>query len=174
MGTGCIQPEGHPRSFLQRGRRPYLALGDGGRPSWRRVVGVVLPPVWHQGHKGQSVPRVEDRGRGPQGPVAAPRGAPQPRWEGGVVRASEMATDAHCWEAGVASTHPHEPHSDRHKRPLESFGSSAAPRMPTRAAMNPKRTLAFLADTLTDQGHPLGPRGDRERGVERRQRVPFA
>ena len=29
-------------------------LGDGGRPSWRPLVGVVLPPLWHQGHKGNA------------------------------------------------------------------------------------------------------------------------
>jgi hypothetical protein len=38
-----------PRSFfLQRGRRVLAHLGDGGRPSWRPVVGVLLPPVWPQ------------------------------------------------------------------------------------------------------------------------------
>jgi hypothetical protein len=25
---------------------------DGGRPSWRPLIGVVLPPLWHRGLKG--------------------------------------------------------------------------------------------------------------------------
>jgi hypothetical protein len=62
--------------------------------SWGPVVGVVLPPLWHQGHKGQPMPRTaagqrpQDRGRGHQAPVAAPtgfrtshvgRGSPRPQ-----------------------------------------------------------------------------------------------
>ena len=61
-------------------------LGDGGRPSWRPLIGVVLPPLWHQGHKGNApdcrggqLP--QDRGRGGR-TVGRP----------GVVGASEMAT----------------------------------------------------------------------------------
>jgi hypothetical protein len=39
-------------------------LGDGGRPSWRRVIGVVLPPLWHRRHKG--MPRTGARGNYPR------------------------------------------------------------------------------------------------------------
>jgi hypothetical protein len=65
---------------------------DGGRPTWRPLIGVVLPPLWHQGHKG--MPRTGARGnyprtaaeglrlRWPHGPVG----------RAGVVGASEMAT----------------------------------------------------------------------------------
>jgi hypothetical protein len=47
--------ERHSRRYLlsraQVPRRPFLAhCRDGGRPSWWPVVGVVLPPLWHQGH----------------------------------------------------------------------------------------------------------------------------
>jgi hypothetical protein len=31
-------------------------LGDGGRPNWRPLIGVVLPPLWHQGHRGTLCP----------------------------------------------------------------------------------------------------------------------
>jgi hypothetical protein len=83
-------------SFVQCVGPEVAHLGDGGRPSWRRVVGVVLPPVWHQGHKGQSVPRTQDRGRGPQGSGGRTDGlrARAPVGRAGVVAASEMATDA--------------------------------------------------------------------------------
>jgi hypothetical protein len=40
---------------------------DGGRPSWRPVVGVVLPLLWRQGHKGQPTPR-QDLPQGEQRP----------------------------------------------------------------------------------------------------------
>jgi hypothetical protein len=70
------------RSFLQRERRFLAHLGDGGRPSWRPLIGVVLPPLWHQGHKGATYAPdrcagqlPQDRGRGPQAPVAAPTGS---------------------------------------------------------------------------------------------------
>jgi hypothetical protein len=44
------------RPFLHRGGRLLAHTGDGRRPSWRPVIGVVLPPLWHQGHKGQPMP----------------------------------------------------------------------------------------------------------------------
>jgi|HubBroStandDraft_4_1064222.scaffolds.fasta_scaffold71908_2 hypothetical protein len=49
----------------QRVRRLLAHLGDGGRPSWRRVVVVVLPPLWHQRHRGNLCP----------GPRTAPPGS---------------------------------------------------------------------------------------------------
>jgi hypothetical protein len=65
---------------------PLLAhLGDGGRPSWRPLIGVVLPPLWHQGHKGYAP---VCRGVIIPGPVAARA----PVGRAGVVGASEMAT----------------------------------------------------------------------------------
>jgi hypothetical protein len=45
------------RSFLQRERRLLAHSRDGGRPSWQPVIGVVLQPLWHQGHKGQPMPQ---------------------------------------------------------------------------------------------------------------------
>ena len=48
--------------------RVVAHLGDGGRPSWRPVIGVVLPPLWHQGHKGQSMPRTSRGGQLPRVP----------------------------------------------------------------------------------------------------------
>jgi hypothetical protein len=61
MGTTGYDREwvrqGPRRRFLQR-IRPLLAhCRDGGRPSWRPVVEVVLPPLWHQGHRGQPMRR---------------------------------------------------------------------------------------------------------------------
>jgi hypothetical protein len=41
-----------PAPKLQRGRPLLAHCRDGGRPSWRPVVGVVLPPLWHQRHRG--------------------------------------------------------------------------------------------------------------------------
>jgi hypothetical protein len=38
--------------MVRRKSRKMAHLGDGGRPSWRPVVGVVLPPLSHQSHKG--------------------------------------------------------------------------------------------------------------------------
>jgi hypothetical protein len=45
---------------------------DDGRPSWRPVIGVVLPPLWHQGHKGQFMLRISRGGD----PVATPQKRP--------------------------------------------------------------------------------------------------
>jgi hypothetical protein len=47
-GAGFTTP-----CLLQRERRLLAHSRDGGRPSWRPVIGVVLPPLWHQGHMGQ-------------------------------------------------------------------------------------------------------------------------
>ncbi len=55
--------------------RLALALSrDGGRPHWRPVVGVVLPLLWHQGHKRASC--AQDLPRGTKGD---PRSGPQKR-----------------------------------------------------------------------------------------------
>jgi hypothetical protein len=63
------------QSFLQRERRFLAHSGDDGGPSWRPVIGVVLPPLWHQGHKGQPMPR-----------TAAGAITPGPRPEGPRLR----------------------------------------------------------------------------------------
>jgi hypothetical protein len=173
-GNGLHPARGPPPIFFaarappipgpRRWRSPELAAGCWGHSA----AGVAPGPQGAICAQGRG-PRQRPPGSGgrAEGGSAAPLGGPgwsvPARWR----RMPTVGRPA-------SPRHPHEPHSDRHKRPLESFGSSAAPRMPTRAAMNPKRTLTSLADTLTDQGHSLGPRGDRERGVERRQRVPFA
>jgi hypothetical protein len=44
---------------------------DGGRPSWRPVVGV-LPPLWHQGHNGQPTPRTPLGVTARSAPASAP------------------------------------------------------------------------------------------------------
>src|ERR1700683_3053176 len=52
-------------SSLPRERfSPMAHCRDGGRPSWRPLIGVVLPPPWHQGHKG--MPRTAARGNHPR------------------------------------------------------------------------------------------------------------
>jgi hypothetical protein len=50
---------------------------DGGRPSWRPVVEAVLPPLWHQSHKGYApdchggnYPRTAVEGPRPVGPAS--------------------------------------------------------------------------------------------------------
>jgi hypothetical protein len=48
-------------------------LGDGGRPSWQPVIGVVLPPPWHQGHEGQPMPRTA-------APAITPGPRPRAQW----------------------------------------------------------------------------------------------
>jgi hypothetical protein len=71
------------RSFLQRGRRVMAHSRDDGRPSWRPVIGVVLPPLWHQGHKtatlcphcrGGNYPRIASERAAPTGSVGESRG----------------------------------------------------------------------------------------------------
>jgi hypothetical protein len=73
-------------------------FGDGGRPSWRPLIGVVLPPLWHQGHgatyapdcHGGNYPRTAAEAPGSGGRTDGLRTSP--RREGRVVGASEMAT----------------------------------------------------------------------------------
>jgi hypothetical protein len=74
---GCTRTlRRYVRFLLHRGRRPYMAHSrDGGRPSWRPVLGVVLPPLWHQGHKGNLCPGLP---RGNYRRTAAE--GPRPRW----------------------------------------------------------------------------------------------
>jgi hypothetical protein len=94
------------RSFLQRGRRLLAHLGDGGRPSWRPLIGVVLPPLWHQGQKGQPTPRTRS--------IAAPTGSARaPSGGAGVFGASEMATG----RRGGAGRDPGAPRRRRHLAP---------------------------------------------------------
>ena len=68
-GVGGAEPRGSPLS------RSVAHSGDDGGPSWRPVIKVVLPPLWHQGHKGQPMPR-----------TAAGAITPGPRPEGPRLR----------------------------------------------------------------------------------------
>jgi hypothetical protein len=84
--AGTISRSSTSSSLLQRESRLLAHSRDGGRLGWRPVIGVVLPPLWHQGHKGNApdcrggqLP--QDRGRGGR-TVGRP----------GVVGASAMAT----------------------------------------------------------------------------------
>jgi hypothetical protein len=98
---------GPVRTVVWEGRRceapPYPDLwpisGDGGRPSWRPVVGVILPPLWHQDHRGQPVPRTAAEGNYPRTAAEDPRSdggtdgvRTSPVGRTGVVGASDMAT----------------------------------------------------------------------------------
>jgi hypothetical protein len=79
-------------------------LGDGGRPSWRPVIGVVLPPLWHQGHKGQPMPRTPGPRQRPQAPVAAPTGSargPEAYPWGGLGRSAPARWGGHHGGVGA-------------------------------------------------------------------------
>jgi hypothetical protein len=54
----------------------YNPSRDGGRPGWRPVIGVVPPPLWHQGHKRQPTPAAIS---GPAPAAATCRRAPAAR-----------------------------------------------------------------------------------------------
>jgi hypothetical protein len=121
---------------------------DGGRPSWRPVIGVVLPPLWHQGHKGQPMPRTaargnypRDRGTGPQAPVAAP----EPVGRAGVVAASDGdgrrggvgrdpgARDGTTWEHIYRSTEESNHLARAVIAGLEKWGYSIVPKAQARS-----------------------------------------
>jgi hypothetical protein len=53
VGAVCLALS---QSFLRCERRLLAHSRDGGRPSWPPVIGVVLPPLWHQGHSAQDLP----------------------------------------------------------------------------------------------------------------------
>jgi hypothetical protein len=75
---------------------------DARRRLWRPVFGVVLPPLWHQGHKGQPMPqdpRTATEAPGPGGRTGGLRTIPVGR--AGMVGASEMATGVVVGSAAI-------------------------------------------------------------------------
>jgi hypothetical protein len=54
--AGLVLPPLILGDLLQCMGPPLAHLGDGVRRSWRPVVEVVLPPLWHQGHTPRRTP----------------------------------------------------------------------------------------------------------------------
>jgi len=72
-GVGAVKPQGFPLS------RSLAHLGSHGLWAVVQVIGVELPPLWHQGHKGQPMPRTAAGGAitpGPRQRAPAPAAAP--------------------------------------------------------------------------------------------------
>jgi hypothetical protein len=123
---------------------------DGGRPSWRPLIGVVLPPPWHPGHKGQAMPRISlaqfDRiGAGP------PRG---PR--GRLSRSGLPSAGARPRARPIILAIPEA--SDRGREPQDSFALSWAARRGGSASAAPS-------------GSARGLEGLRRRAHHRRRRA---
>jgi hypothetical protein len=91
---------------LRCGRRVLASSGDGGRPSWRPVVEVVLSPLWHQGANlcpgsaagvGVAIPRnATGTAAEPQEPVT-PQDCGSPRgWTGGRTDGASVGVFCLC------------------------------------------------------------------------------
>jgi hypothetical protein len=110
-------------------------LGDGGRLSWRPVVGVVLPPLWHKATRGSLCPGLP---RGPMTPGPRQR-ASSGRTDGlrtshvgraGVVGASDMATDVVVGSAVILAPVSSPPVAPPSIECLESEGRRQTPHRP--------------------------------------------
>jgi hypothetical protein len=86
------EPAALVSSLLHR-MSPNLAhLGDGSRPSWRPLIGVVLPALSRLGHKGRPVPRMAVGGNYPNRILAqSPARATRSGHDHGFVQAGGQA-----------------------------------------------------------------------------------
>jgi hypothetical protein len=116
-------------------RRPLVAhCRDGGLSSWRPVTGIVLPPLWHQGHKTQPMPRTrrggqlpQDRGKRTPGSGGRTDGL-RKRPAGRVVGASEMATGGVVRSAAIPAPASPPPIGPKNARASQASGSASVDR----------------------------------------------
>jgi hypothetical protein len=143
-------------------------LGNSGRPSWRPVVEVVLSPLWHQGHKGvtyapdrRAGQLPQDRGRGPQAPVAAPTGsATSPVGRAGVIGAARWRRGSWWGRRDPGAAWPRKGIAPRPaRRPINTVGCArvSAPRAPARMVVPPGswRMMAWIVHESTVPGSVL-------------------